>query len=58
MKRGRQQEEKEEKQEKEDQEGHKAGNSRVGKETRGGNAPDAEVPRVKVKLVAELMTIL
>lgn len=39
-------------------EGHKACNSRVGQETRGRNGPDAEVPRVEVKLVAQLMAIL
>jgi hypothetical protein len=33
-------------------------NARIGKEARGGNTPDAEVPRVEVKLVAQLMAIL
>ncbi len=32
--------------------------SRVGKEPRGGYAPDAKVPRVEVELVPQLATIL
>lgn len=33
-------------------------NVRIGKEARGGNAPNTEVPGVEVQLVAQLMTIL